>query len=72
MNRMKLCLSMALMLSSSAFADELLEKAKKVNAYYKQGLVAMKKGESAKAKEAFQAALKLIPDDFDSGSGRAL
>jgi len=45
---------MALMLSSSAFADELLEKAKKVNAYYKQGLVAMKKGESAKAKEAFQ------------------
>lgn len=61
MNKMKLCLSMALMLSSSAFADELLEKAKKVNAYYKQGLVAMKKGESTKAKEAFQAALKLDP-----------
>jgi len=61
MKRLKAILMVGLSLATSAHADEFKKRANIIAAHYKEGLVAVQKGDSAKAKTAFQKVLKLQP-----------
>ncbi|MGC6465256.1 MAG: tetratricopeptide repeat protein [Akkermansiaceae bacterium] len=61
MKTLKTMMVIGCLVASSALADDMKEKARKVDALYKQGLIAMNQGKGAEAEAAFKEVLKLHP-----------
>ena len=61
MKRLKAILMVGLSLATCAHADEFKKRANTIAAYYTEGLNAVKKGDSSRAKTAFQKVLQLQP-----------
>ena len=61
MKTLKAIMAIGLSLTTSSFADDLKEKALKIQSLYKSGLIAMHQGKEAEARTAFNDVLKLQP-----------
>ena len=61
MKTLKAIMVIGLSLTTSSFADDLKEKALKIQSLYKLGLIAMHQGKGAEARTAFNDVLKLQP-----------
>jgi len=61
MKTLKALMAIGLSLTTSSFADDLKEKAHKIQSLYNSGLVAMQQGKEAEARSAFTDVLKLQP-----------
>lgn len=61
MKRLKATLLVGLSLATCAHADKHQERANKIAAHYNAGVIAVKRGDSTKAKSSFQEVLRLQP-----------
>ena len=61
MKTLKAIMAIGLSLTTCSFADDLKEKALKIQGLYGQGLIAMQQGKETEARTAFNEVLKLQP-----------